>query len=205
MKRYVIYILLILVLPSELVSQDIYQQTTLELDNVFDDKKSYLCQATSSIELLPGFAYAPTSNNEMSLSIDRYSVYPPTNGVYGGNDIDENCVVGSIPGVLNVGFTGAANYSIDIQLPQALGGMNPKLSMAYNSQSANGLLGWSWDLLGLSSIERIGQTEYHDGKFTGVDFMNDRYAIDGQRLMTVGDDEYKTEVDNFDKIGRAHV
>ena len=200
MKRYVVYILLILVLPTEVVSQDIYQQTTIELNDVFDDEKSYLCQATSSIELLPGFSYAPTSNNEMSLSIDRYSVYPPSDGVYGGNDIDENCVVGSIPGVLNVGSTGAANYSIDIQLPQALGGMTPKLSMAYNSQSANGLLGWSWDLIGLSSIERVGQTEYHDGKFTGVDFVNDRYAIDGQRLMTVGDNEYKTEIDNFDKI-----
>ncbi len=201
MRRCVIYILLLMLsLPTKMISQEICQQTIMELDDVLDEDKSYLYQATSSIELLPGFSYAPTSNNEMSLSIDRYSVYPPSDGIYGGNDIDEKCVVGSIPGVLNVGATGAANYSIDVQLPQALGGMAPKLSMSYNNQSANGLLGWSWDLLGLSSIERVGQTEYHDGKFTNVDFVNDRYAIDGQRLMTVGDNEYKTEIDNLDKI-----
>ena len=36
MKRYVVYILLILVLPTEVVSQDIYQQTTIELNDVFE-------------------------------------------------------------------------------------------------------------------------------------------------------------------------
>ena len=187
-------------LSVRLYSQEVYQQTTLEFKDVFDEDQSYLCQATRSIELQPGFDYNPASGNEMLLGIDRYSVFPPTDGIFGGNDSGEECVVGSLPGVLNVGTTGAATYSVDIQLPQALVNMVPKLTIAYNNQSANGLLGWSWDLLGLSAIERVGQTEYHDGKVTGVDFVNDRYVLDGQRLMSVGDNEYKTEVDNFDKI-----
>ena len=200
MRKSCIYMLLILLLAVEVNSQEMYQQTTIELNNVLNENQSYLCKATESIELLPGFDYRPRSDNEMVLEVDRYSIYPPLEGTYGGNDIDEDCVVGSIPGVLNVGCTGAATYSIDIKLPQALGSMIPNLTIAYNSQSANGLLGWSWDLLGLSSIERIGQTEYHDGKVTSVDFVNDMYVIDGQRLMSVGDNEYKIEIDNFDKI-----
>ena len=181
-------------------SQEVFQQTTIELNEVLNEKQSYLCQATSSIELLPGFDYKPTLDNEMLLDVDRYSVYPPSEGVYGGNARGEKCVVGSIPGILDVSATGAATYSVDIKLPQALGAMVPKLAIAYNSQSANGLLGWSWNLLGLSSIERVGQTEYHDGKVTNIDFVNDRYVIDGQRLMEIGNNEYKVEIDNFDKI-----
>ena len=200
MRKNIIYILLILLLSVKMNSQEIYQQTKIELDNVLDENQSYLCQATASIELLPGFSYAPMSDKEMLLGVDRYSVYPPSEGIYGGNDGTDNCVVGTIPGVLNVGTTGAATYSMDVKLPQAVGAMVPKLTIAYNNQSANGLLGWSWDLLGLSSIERVGQTEYHDGKITNVDFVNDKYVIDGQRMMEVGVNEYKTEIDNFDKI-----
>lgn len=194
------YMLLILLLSIRINSQVVYQQTVLELNDMLEDEKSYLCQATTAIELQPGFSYNPILKNEMSLGIDRYSVFPPSDGVYGGNVNREQCVVGTIPGILDVSAMGAAVYSIDIQLPQALRSMTPKLSIAYNSQSANGLLGWAWDLLGVSSIERVGQTEYHDGKVTSVDFINDRYVVDGQRLMSVGSGEYKTEVDNFDKI-----
>ncbi len=199
MKRIVVFILLMFSIKS--YSQEIYQQTALELKDVLDNDKSYLCKATTSIELLPGFVYCPCSNKEMSLSIDRYSVFPPSASSYFSVDNrSDNCVVGAIPGVLDLGATGSANYSIDIQLPQALGDMKPKLTIMYNSQSAYGLLGWSWDLLGLSSIERIGQTEFLDGKVTNVDFVNDRYIIDGQYLMPVGDNIYKTEIDNLDKI-----
>ncbi len=186
---------------SSVCSQEVCQQTKIELNDVLNENQSYLCCATTSIELLPGFVYDPTQNNEMRLEMDRYSVFPPSDGVYGGSSgYDGNCVVGTMPGVINVSATGAATYSIDIQLPPALGAMLPKLAISYNSQSTNGLLGWSWDLFGLSSIERMGQTEYHDGKITNVDFINDRYVVDGQRLMSIGDNEYKTEIDNFDKI-----
>ena len=199
MKNYVIVILLML-LSVKINAQEIYRQTNVELDESMDETKSYLCQASNSIELLPGFGYSPKSDNSMMLDIDRYSVFPPMEDMHGGPCAEDDGVVGSLPGMFDVGATGAANYSIDIELPKALRNMSPKLSIVYNSQSTNGLLGWSWDLVGISSIERVGQTEYHDGKITSVDFINDRYAIDGQRLMSVGDGEYKTELDNFDRI-----
>ena len=119
MRRIIVFMLLLL--SVKLYSQEICQQTIIELNNALDNDKSYLCQATSCIELQPGFVYSPNSKKEMSLSIDRYSVFPPSDGTYYSvSNTDEKCVVGAIPGVLDLGSTGSANYSIDIQLPQAL-------------------------------------------------------------------------------------
>ncbi len=107
-----------------------------------------------------------------------------------------------------VGAIGGATYTIPIQVPDGVGGMQPNLSIVYNSQSGNGLLGWGWNLGGLSAITRVGQTQYHDGNVTGVSFTyQDRFALDGQRLRpldgaTNGLDgtEYRTEVDGMMKI-----
>lgn len=188
-------------------SQDVYQETNLEFGNAMNSQESYLCEATTSIRLLPGFAYKPVEDKSMSLKIDRYSVFPPIDGYYGGMQTDDGGVVGSMSSSFNVSNTGAAIYSINIEIPAAIGAMKPNLAVVYNNQSADGILGWSWDLSGLSFIARTGQTEYHDGKITDVDFLNDRFVMDGQRLMLVSEcsygadkAEYKTEIDNMDKI-----
>lgn len=195
---------MLFLLELNVSSQEIFQQTHLEMNDELDGNLSYECQATTSIKLLPGFRYKPNKTNGLNLVIDRYSVFPPEEGYYGGYTGDG--VVGTLPGCFSVSNTGAAVYSIDLKLPNAIGTMMPKLSFVYNSQGSNGILGWAWNLSGLSSIERVGQTKYHDGKVTSVDFENDRFVLDGQRLMLVegsyGANEavYKTEMDNFDKI-----
>lgn len=195
-----------LFLLSNINSQNLYQETFVELDESFDNDESYHCQASTSIKMLPGFKYKPVHDKEMLLEIDRYAVFPPEEGYYGSNSGNGGGVVGTLPGNFNVSASGAAVYNIDIKLPNAIGTMMPRLSFVYNSQSGNGIMGWAWNVSGLSSIERVPQTKYHDNKITHVDFVNDRFAMDGQRLMLVGgtyggdDAEYKTEIDNFDKI-----
>lgn len=199
-------IMIVLFISLTLKSQEMLQQSSFEFDEMMSSGESFVCQATKTIKLLPGFGYAPENDKSMVLKIDRYSVFPPADGYTGGSSTSDDGVVGSLPGSFNVSGTGAAVYSIDLDLPKAAGTLMPKLSLVYNSQSGNGIMGWSWTLSGLSMIERIGQTEYHDGKITDIDFVNDRFVIDGQRLMlvcgTYGNDksEYKTEVDNMDKI-----
>lgn len=199
--------IIVLLISYGVFSQDIYQQTYLELDDVMNPQKSYVCRATSSVKLLPGFSYNPGSGKSMNIELDRYSVLPPTEGIHGGMNPSDDGVVGALPGVFNVSNSGAAVYSVKIETPAAIGALKPDLSLVYNNQIGNGALGWSWDLSGVSSIVRIGQTEYHDGKVTDVDFINDRYLMDGQRLMLVegsvyggNKSEYKTEIDNMDKI-----
>lgn len=114
--------------------------------------------------------------------------------------------VGAIQGSGGAGGLGGATYTIPIQVPEGLGGMQPSLAVGYNSQGGNGLLGWCWDLQGISSITRIGTTLYHDGAMSGVDFDDDRFALDGQRLICVSGTygangaEYRTETDAMAKI-----
>lgn len=114
--------------------------------------------------------------------------------------------VGAIQGSGGAGGLGGATYTIPIQVPEGFGGIQPSLAVGYNSQGGNGLLGWCWDLQGISSITRIGTTLYHDGAMSGVDFDDDRFALDGQRLICVSGTygangaEYRTETDAMAKI-----
>ena len=122
------------------------------------------------------------------------------------NHRDVETVVGAIGGTVDVSGLGGATYTIPIQVPNGLGNIQPNLAINYNSQRDNGLLGWCWDLQGISSITREGTTRYHDGYMSGVDFFNDRFALDGQRLICLSSDyggnesEYRTEIDGMSKI-----
>jgi Salmonella virulence plasmid 65kDa B protein/Insecticide toxin TcdB middle/N-terminal region/FG-GAP-like repeat len=113
----------------------------------------------------------------------------------------------SLPGQFAVNQTGAATYTIPIAVPPGTAGMIPSLSLEYNSQSTNGLLGVGWTLGGLPSIGRCPQTIAHDGVSGGINFdANDRFCMEGERLVVVngtyGADGaiYRTEVDTFSKI-----
>ena len=66
-------------------------------------------------------------------------------------------LVGSIPGQLSV-QQGAAVYTIPIEVPPGVAGMQPDLAITYNSNGGNGLLGVGFSLSGLSTITRCGQT-----------------------------------------------
>ena len=46
---------------------------------------------------------------------------------------EENIVVGAIGGTVNVSGLGGATYTIPIQVPEGLGGIQPNLSVCYNS------------------------------------------------------------------------
>lgn len=114
---------------------------------------------------------------------------------------------GILPGEFGVSPTGAATYSIPIEVPPGIGGVQPQLSLEYSSQTGNGLLGMGWSLDGLSVITRCPTTLAQDNFLDPVDFDgNDRLCLDGQRLVTVtntgcaGGDEYRTEIDIYARI-----
>jgi len=114
----------------------------------------------------------------------------------------------SLPGKFNVSATGAATYSIPIAVPPGTAGMAPALTLDYNSQSGNGILGIGWSLGGLPSIGRCAQTMAQDGVVGGINYnANDRFCLEGQRLVAInggsyGADgtEYRTEIDAFTRI-----
>lgn len=116
-------------------------------------------------------------------------------------------VAGFIPGEFTVSSGGAAKYNIPVEVPPGTASMQPNLSLKYNSQGKNGLLGVGWSLAGLSSISRCQATEAQDDFNGGIKLDgDDRFCLDGRRLVaingTVGADgtEYRTEIDSFAKI-----
>ncbi len=118
-----------------------------------------------------------------------------------------NAAVGYTPGAFKVSSTGAATYSIPIAVPPGAAGMQPSLSLAYSSQGGNGLVGMGFSMQGLSAIARCPQTYETDGNTGGVDLTyNDRYCLDGQRLILVSGtygsagSTYRTERDTLTKV-----
>jgi hypothetical protein len=114
--------------------------------------------------------------------------------------------VGAIPGVIDVSPMGAATYTIPIEVVPGTQGMQPNLSIVYNSFGGMGLLGMKWNLAGLSAITRCTQIFYYDGHISTMQD-GDRFAIDGSYLLRVnggnyGDlnGEYATEVEDFTRV-----
>lgn len=117
---------------------------------------------------------------------------------------------GVTSGEFRVSESGAATYSIPINLPAGTAGVTPQISLGYSSQGGDGMMGIGWSLSTGSAISRCPKTIAQDGVISGVDFSsNDRFCLDGQRLMntsgTHGRDGaiYYTELDSFSKI-EAH-
>ncbi|WP_315786578.1 MULTISPECIES: FG-GAP-like repeat-containing protein [unclassified Bradyrhizobium] len=113
----------------------------------------------------------------------------------------------SLDGQFAINQAGAATYTIPLALPPGRAGLSPSLSLHYNSQGGNGLLGLGWSLGGLSAISRCPRTIAQDGVRGGINFdANDRFCLDGRRLVAIngayGADgtEYRTEIDMFAKV-----
>ena len=92
--------------------------------------------------------------------------------------------VGGMGGQFSVSAMGGATYSIPIEVPQGVGGLQPQLSIVYNSQSGNGLCGFGANLSGISAITRGPKDIYHDGAAKGISYLaDDALYLDGVRLI----------------------
>ncbi len=110
-------------------------------------------------------------------------------------------------GQFQVSESGATTYTIPVQVSPGIGGMEPKLSLNYSSQSGNGPLGVGWSLGGLGGVSRCPKTIAQDGVKGGINYDgNDRFCLDGQRLIAISGSEgadgteYRTERESFAKI-----
>ena len=94
--------------------------------------------------------------------------------------------------------------------------MSPDLSLVYNSNGPDGILGPRWALGGLSVISCLPANRYYDGIHNaaiGGDYAEESveaFSLDGKRLLPVGGDQdnriYKLENDEFINVykkGRA--
>lgn len=115
--------------------------------------------------------------------------------------------VGHTVGSFAVSNTGAATYSIPIVVPPGAAGMQPALSINYQSSAGNGLLGVGWGLGGLSEIERCNKTFVQDNSTDAVALTTaDRFCLDGNKLRLtsgaygVSGSTYQTEIETFSQV-----
>lgn len=123
--------------------------------------------------------------------------------------------VGATAGTFRVDETGAATYSIPLAVVPGRAGVAPEMALSYSSQAGMGVMGRGWSIAGASAITRCRQT----AEAGDVDAMesgspplsfnaDDRYCLDGQRLMLVVGSydpaaptmEFRTEIDGFARI-----
>ncbi|MCG8697476.1 MAG: hypothetical protein MI922_05440, partial [Bacteroidales bacterium] len=102
--------------------------------------------------------------------------------------------IGTINGEFGVSAMGSATYNIPIEVPKGINGMQPNLTLSYNSNAGEGLAGMGWSLNGVSFISVTSQTLYSDGNIVPVVAtekeaanIGNRLTLDGQRLIRVGD------------------
>ena len=113
----------------------------------------------------------------------------------------------ALPGDFSVDNKGAANYTIPLELPRGRSGLEPKLSVGYNSGGGNGVLGIGYHLsTGFPrEISRGRNILARDGSVRGINFdAADKLYLDGKRLVWVSGSAagtpgsvYRTEVDSF--------
>ena len=114
--------------------------------------------------------------------------------------------VGAIPGEIDISPMGAATYTIPIEVVPGTQGMQPNLSIAYNSMGGMGLLGMKWTLSGLSAITRCGQNPYYNDNLSSISYRGKQFAIDGSKLIQLNNiswiegAEWATEMENFTRI-----
>jgi len=114
--------------------------------------------------------------------------------------------VGTIEGTFQVSETGAATYQVDLDMPDG-GRLMPKIGINYNSQVGNGLVGYGFNITGISCITRGSKDLYHDNVQQGPKYnTSDALFLDGKRLLlqsgTEGTDGavYAPEGDPYTKV-----
>jgi hypothetical protein len=116
--------------------------------------------------------------------------------------IDKTKAVGEIPFTSGVSASGAMTYTVPIEIYPGINGFQPQIALSYNSQAGNGIMGFGWNIAGLSTISRTTKNIYYNGLTQGI-FLNkaDAFVLDGMRLVKLGEKSnkinYKTEQGNI--------
>lgn len=171
-------------------------------------------EAAFCVKLYNGFRASVLDGQPFKGAINRtfaeipQSPYAPIlTNKHGDRYLDYSLPVGSTLGSGGVSSSGAYNYSIPIDVPPGTAGMQPSVSLSYNSNSGSGSAGMGWSLSATSMISRIGSNIYQDGKTRPVKLdPSDHFSLGGSRLIALegipgqNGTRYALESENFSEI-----
>lgn len=122
-------------------------------------------------------------------------------------DTTTETAVGTRLGTFDADASGQATYRLPLELPPGIASFAPELAIAFGSRTPNGTLGVGFSLSGPSTITRVKATYAVDGFNGAVSYgAEDRYALDGQRLINVEGDYgspgalYYTEIQSWQHV-----
>jgi RHS repeat-associated protein len=208
MKRYITVCLLLI------IGINVSGQRNYELFQPETSSKTYV--ARDYIRLKPGFSFNSSGNKTFRAYINEHlleaAAYQTTAQLPDpSRSLNQNYAVGTTAGEANVSPSGAAVYQIPVTVAPGTAGVQPAISVTYNSQSNNGLVGYGWSLNVVSAITRVGKTIYHDGSVAVPQLTSsDNLMFDGQRLMRASgtnlavSSTYKTEIESYLEITRKN-
>ncbi|MDD6209945.1 MAG: FG-GAP-like repeat-containing protein, partial [Bacteroidales bacterium] len=168
--------------------------------------------ARDTVVLDTGFEFTASGEQELKAWVDNDMLLPtdyiPSGSLPGyDRQLNTSLSVGTIEGSPEVSPSGAATYTIPIEVTPGTGGIQPSVSIHYNSQGGNGTLGLGWSVTGFSVIKRIGKTHLYDGVTEEVKMDDtDNLSLDGQRLIRISGNnlqsgtKYRTEAESFQDI-----
>lgn len=116
--------------------------------------------------------------------------------------VDKTKDIGEIPIKSNIS-NGTVSYSVPIENYPNSKGINPEISLTYNSMSGPGVAGYGWNIGGISNISITHSNYYYDGlaaKSAEVTRQS-AYSLDGIRLIKLTENTtlatYQTEQGNI--------
>lgn len=140
----------------------------LEKDSLDYQKKSLVSKTTHFTDMVNGILKVPES---------------PETGSYAPNSIKNIKAANPSDGIVSIAppspnSMGNVTTGFPIKLPAGRAGMQPSLSVNYNSEGENGWMGMGWDLSipAVTIDTRWGVPRYYDGKETEV------YTLGGEQL-----------------------
>ena len=103
------------------------------------ESKNYVYEARDYVKLTPGYSLTATSSRTLHLKINEQLLesasYKSASEIPNPNrNLNTGYAVGTTAGEASVSPTGAAVYQIPVEVMPGTGGIQPNISIAYNSQ-----------------------------------------------------------------------
>ena len=171
MKKYISILPFLLLLFSVTINAQTSKTDTTFLPEV---KATILLNSNSDKINFESSQISPNSNPLISSKMKSVRAYASSLNI--GN------TVGAIPIQKGINTVGAMTVNVPIDVVSGIAAIQPNLAIAYNSLGGNGLLGYGWELSGISCIARKGYDVFHNGKTTPISITGD-LTLDGKRLI----------------------